>query len=329
VNTVSRALAGKDAVSERTRTITRAEADRQGYVPNGMARALVVGSAKALGLLITNPSNPFYATLISSIEQHARMRGYSLVLLASEESLAVERRAVEELLRWGVDGAIIVAVQQGADHWRRLQRAGIPLVLVNRDLPQLDSDFVGVDYEGGAYEAATHLLSTGATRIHLLEEDLSISPVADRIAGFERALRERGMTNGEIIRVPTRRRHSSALPWQPDDAYHLAQGLVHRLVPRAAIMVGNDYFALGVYRALKEAGRSIPDDVAVMGYGDHPFSAYLSPALSSVRLPTAEIGTATVNLLLRRMRAKTKPPGSRKIRLEPTLVVRASTERVP
>src|SRR5574340_1653308 len=87
VNTVSRALAGKDAVSERTRALIQAEAERLGYVPNAMARSLVMGSAMALGLVITNPWNRFYATLISSIEQRGRMHGYSLVLMVSEESL--------------------------------------------------------------------------------------------------------------------------------------------------------------------------------------------------------------------------------------------------
>lgn len=325
VNTVSRALTGKDAVSEHTRALIQAEADRQGYVPNAMARSLVVGSAMALGLVITNPSNPFFATLISTVEQHGRAHGYSLVLLASEESLDVEQRAVEALLRWGVDGAIAVPVQQGAEHWRRLQASGMPLVLVNRDIAELDCDFVGVDYEGGAYQATSHLFDKGASRVHLLEEDLAISPVADRIAGFRRALRERGIADDTIVRVPTRRHQSSALPWQPEDAYHLAQRLIPDLGPGSAIMVGNDYFALGVYRALIEAGRSIPGQIAVMGYSDHPFSAYLNPALSSVRLPTAEIGSAAVNLLLLRLRGENKPAGSQKIRLEPTVVVRAST----
>ncbi len=329
VNTVSRALAGKDAVNERTRSLIQAEAERQGYVPNAMARSLVVGSAMALGLVITNPSNPLYATLISAIEQHGRARGYSVVLLVSEEDIEVERGAAEELLRWGVDGAIVVPVQQGAAHWERLRAVGIPLVLVNRDLAEVDCDFVGIDYADGAYRAAMHLLDGGATRVLLLEEDLAISPVADRIAGFRRAVAERGIADETIVRVPTRRRRSSALPWQPDDAYRLAQGLVGDLGPRAAIMVGNDYFALGVYRALREAGRSVPGDVAVMGYGDHPFSAFLDPALSSVRLPTEEIGSAAVDLLVGRLAGAKKPAASRTIRLAPTVVVRASTVDVP
>jgi LacI family transcriptional regulator len=327
VNTVSRALADKDAVSEKTRALIRAEAQRQHYVPNAIARSLVVGSAMAMGLVITNPSNPFYASLISAIEQHGRAHGYSLVLLASEESLANEQRAVETLLRWRVDGVIAVPVQQGAAHWRGLQASGVPLVLVNRDLPELDCDSVGVDYEAGAHEATCHLLDAGAASVHLMEEDLSISPVDERIQGFRRALKERGIRKDSIIRVPTRRRHTSALPWQPDDAYHLARRLIPELASGSAIMVGSDYFALGVYRAAMEAGRTIPANLAVMGHGDHPFSAYLNPALSSVRLPTEQIGATAVNLLVKRLRSEGQPTRAQKIRLAPVVVVRDSTGR--
>jgi LacI family transcriptional regulator len=327
VNTVSRALAGKDAVSERTRAVIRAEADRLGYVPNAMARSLVVGSAMALGLVITNPSNPFYATLISAIEQRARQHGYSLVLMVSEENPDNEQRAVQALRRWGVDGAIVVPVQQGAEHWRPLQAAGIPLVLVNRDLPELDSDFVGIDYAEGAYRATCHLLDGGVKRLLLLEEDLPVSSVDDRIAGFQRAVRERGVADHTIVRVPTRRRRSSALPWDPADAYHLSERLIRDLPRGASIIAGSDYFALGVYRALREGGRTIPTDVSVMGHGDHPFAAYLEPPLSSVRLPAAEVGTTAVSLLLRRLGGERVSVTTKKVRLSPSLVTRASTVR--
>ncbi len=324
VNTVSRALAGKDAVSGRTRALVQAEAERLGYVPNAIARSLVAGSATALGLVITNPSNPFYATLISAIEQRGRVLGYSLVLMASEESLDNERRAVESLLRWSVDGAIVVPVQQEVDHWRRLHTAGVPFVLVNRDLPELGCDFVGIDYEKSAYEATCHLHDGGARTVHLMEEDLSISPVDDRIAGFRRALADRKM-EGRIIRVPTRRSRSSALPWDPEDAYHLARRLVADLTAGSAVMVGNDHFALGIYRALREAGMRIPAQVAVMGYGDHPFSPYLDPPLSSVRLPSAEIGSTAVDLLIRRLGDGDRDGPPEKIRLDASLVPRSST----
>jgi LacI family transcriptional regulator len=327
VNTVSRALAGKDAVREQTRAVIQAEAERLGYVPNAMARSLVVGSAMALGLVITNPSNPFYTTLISAIEQYCRLHGYSLVLMVSEESLDNEQRAAKALLRWGVDGAIVVPVQQGAEHWTRVRTSGMPVVLINRDLPELECDFVGIDFEAGAYQATCHLLDAGVTRVVLLEEDLPVSSVEDRIAGFRRALRERGIRDETIFRVPTRRRESSALPWDPEDAYQLSRHLIRELAPGAAIMVGSDYFALGVYRALVDAGCKIPEQIAVMGYGDHAFAAYLHPSLSSVQLPSAEIGAAAVNLLLRRLRGEHAPSEPKKVRLAATLVLRASTLR--
>ena len=325
VNTISRALAGKDAVSAETRARVQAEAERLGYVPNAMARSLVKGSAMALGLVITNPSNPFYAALVSAIEQGCRLHGYSLVLMVTEENLENEQRAVTALMRWGVDGAIVVPVQQGSEHWRRLRASGMPLVLVNRDLPELGCDFIGIHYEDSAYRAACHLLTGDVTRLILLEEDLPISSVDDRIRGVRRALQERGLPDDAVVRVPTRRRQSSTLPWDPADAYAIARALAEGIDAKTAIMVGSDYFALGIYRALHEAGRAIPDQIAVMGYGDHPFSAYLHPPLSSVQLPAAEIGTMAVNLLLRRLRGGQPPRRPRKVRIEPTLVIRAST----
>lgn len=325
VNTVSRALAGKDAVSARTRARIQAEADRLGYVPNAMARSLVMGSAMALGLVITNPSNPFYARLVSAVEQRCRLHGYSLVLIVTEENVDTEMRAATSLLRWGVDGAIAVPVQHGSEHWRRLAHAGVPLVLVNRDLDDLDCDFVGLDYEGSAHRATCHLLDANAERVLLVEEDLAVSSVDDRVSGYRRALRERGFTDETIIRVPTRRRGSSTLPWDPADAYAIAQGVVRKLDGGTAILTGSDYFALGIYRALHEASREVPGDVAVMGYGDHPFSAYLNPALSSVRLPAEEIGSTAVDLLLERLAAPREPRAPRRVELEPALVIRDST----
>ncbi len=214
VNTVSRALSGKDGIGEKTRALVRAEAERVGYVPNSMARSLVTGSAMTFGLVITNPSNPFYAQLISSIELRARAHDYSLLLTVTDESAENEARAAESLLRSSVSGAIVVPVQASADPWRRLGAVGVPTVLLNRDLPDLGYRFVGTDNELGGYRATAHAISRGARSIVVLEEDLPITTIADRIAGYRRAMTEAGlaMPRGSIIRVPTRRHDQAALP---------------------------------------------------------------------------------------------------------------------
>lgn len=327
VNTVSRALNGKDSVSEATRERIKAEAQRLGYVPNSLARSLVLGSPMTIGMVITNPSNPFYARLISAVEQRGRTRGYSLMLLVTEENAESDQAAAESLLRWGVDGALVVPVQNEADHWQRLRSSGIPLVLLNRDVPGLEADFVGVDYERGAYEATTHLLDAGARTVCLMEEDLPISPVEDRISGFRRAMSEHGHPTGwgRVQSVPTRRKDSSALPWEPADSHQIAREVIAGPERPDAILVGNDYFALGVYRALEESGLRVCEDVLVGGYGDHPFAPYLSPPLSTVRLPAAEIGAEAVDLLFRRIKDRNEHEARDKTRLPPQLVTRRSS----
>jgi LacI family transcriptional regulator len=327
VNTVSRALAGKSAVSEGTRAMIRAEAERLGYVPNTMARSLVLGSAMTIGVVITNPSNPFYARLISAIEQRGRAFGYSLLLMVSEENYDNERRAVESMMRWGVDGALVVPVQAEVGHWRRLVSSGTEMVLVNRDLPDFDCDLIGIDYEQGAYDATSHLLDTGVERVYLLEEDLEISTVTARVDGFTRAITERNVAPDlvRVLRVPTRRHASSTLPWEADESYQLARDLVADLPPNCGILVGSDYFALGVYRALSEAGRRVAVDVAVVGFGDHPFSAYLDPGLTSVRLPAERVGTAAVDRLIARLAERGTDTARTKVRYPSELVVRASS----
>ncbi len=326
VNTVSRALAGKDAVNATTRELVRAEADRLGYVPNTMARSLVLKNVMTIGLVITNPSNPFYARLISAIEERGRVHGYSLMLTVTEDSVDNERRATEELMRWGVDGVLGVPVQDGAEHWQRMQKSGIPLVLVNRDLPGIDADVVGVDYENSARQASKLVLRGEPTSIHLVEEDLEISPTSDRIRGFEQVLAEHGIagTPDTVVRVPTRRLESSSQPWDPADSYRLGQELADTLEPGAAVLTGNDYFALGLYRAFTEAGLRIPDDVAIVGHGDHPFSAYLDPPLSTVALPAAQVGHTAAERLLRLM-AEDGPVEPNKTFLPTELIVRGST----
>jgi LacI family transcriptional regulator len=331
VNTVSRALADKDAVSPETRERVKEEAERLSYVPNTMARSLVLRNAMTLGLVITNPSNPFYARLISAIEERGRARGYSLMLMVTEDSAENERRAAEELMRWGVDGVLAIPVQHGAEHWHRLRKSGTPVVLLNRHLPELDADVVGVDYYAGARAATEHVLDGGATELYLVEEDLAISPVSERIRGFRETLAARGVAapDDAVVRVDPGAAPDPRVagpvsgPFDPGAAYAIGADLARRAGPGAVVLAGNDYHALGLYRAFSERGLRVGTDIGVVGHGDHPFSAYLDPALTTVRLPAPDVGRAGVDRLLERVQSEEDTDPIRTL-LAPELVVRAS-----
>ncbi|MFD4197208.1 LacI family DNA-binding transcriptional regulator [Amycolatopsis thermoflava] len=319
-NTVSRALSGKDQVSEATREMIVAEARRLGYVPNSHARSLVSGTTMVLALVITNPSNPFYAALISAVERQCRLAGYSVLLLVTEENEDNEERAVQQLLRFGVDGVLAVPIQHRPGVWAELSAAGLPVVLLSRDIPELGFDFVGIDVEQAVADAVSRVAGPG--RAWLFEEDLEISTVAQRIAGFQRALGGDSL----VLKVPGHRTRDAALPWRPDDAHRLAAGLISREHHPELVVTGNDYFALGVYKAVRECGLTVGEDVRVLGYGDHPFAAYLEPGLTTIRLPADEVGSAGVELLLRRV---ADPDRSREtVRLSAELVERGSARVV-
>jgi LacI family transcriptional regulator len=308
-NTVSRALSGKDQVSEDTRDRIRAEAERLGYVPNSHARSLVSGTTMVVGLVITNPSNPFFAALISAVERQCRAVGYNVLLLVTEDSEDNEERAVQQLLRFGVDGVLGVATEQRAGVWDRLPEAGIPVVQLSRDIAGGGLDYVGTDVERAIRTSVARVARRGVRRVWLFEEDLTISTIAARIAGFRRALDDLGIDqdHSPVLKVPTRRTSGVSLPWRPDDAYGLAANLITPDNHPDLVVTGSDYFALGVYRAVREQGLRIPEDVRVLGYGDHPFAAYLQPALTTIRLPADEVGTAAVDLLMRRIAEPDRP----------------------
>ncbi|WP_152360942.1 LacI family DNA-binding transcriptional regulator [Microlunatus speluncae] len=328
VNTVSRALNDLSGVSEATRVRIKAEADRLGYRPNVHARSLVLGSRRTIGLVITNVSNPFYADLISEIESHAADAGFTLMLLLSDESEGREVEAAETAAKSGVDGVIVVPVQGRHNPWVSLAKAGIPVVVVNRELAGFDADFVSTDNEAGAYAATSHVIERGATSVVLIEEDLAISTIANRTAGFRRALDDHGLTfdDRSVVTVPTRRSSRAALPWQADDSYRLAADLLDRGHRPDAFFVGNDYFALGLYRALAEHDLTVPDDVLVVGFGDYPFSAFLAPSLSTVRLPSRQVAGAAIERLLARLDGSA-PESRLSSYIQPELVSRGSTKR--
>lgn len=326
VNSVSRALTGKDNIGEETRARVRAEARRLGYVPNSLARSLVTGATMTLGFVLTNPSNPVYAELITTVEQRARRLGYSLLLATSQDALDTEINAVELLLQGRVDGVLMVPVQQASEHLARLPTAGIPLVLINRDLPDIAVDFVGSDELRGAYEATDHLVRLGHRRIGLVVEDIPISTVRSRIRGFRQAMADARLPVApeDVRMIPSGRVNSGTPLWSPAEAYETARRIAASPDRPTALFVANDLFALGIYRGLAEAGLRIPEDMALVGYSDFFFSNYLVPPLTTVHLPIADVGAAALDLLLKRVSGKGGPHGPRKVLLRPRLVVRES-----
>ena len=208
-------------------------------------------------------------------------------------------------------------------------KAGIPLVLVSRELPELEVDFFSTDNEAGIRLTTEAVFARGAKDVVLIDEDMPFSTIRLRIEGFRASMEAHGVKfdpRMHLALVPPARSFRVSRSWNADDAYRVASDLLDRGRRPDAFLVGDDYYALGLYRALSERGIRVPNDVLVMGWGNHPFTRYMDPPLSTLVLPFQEVAQRATDRLLERI-AGTAGTEIIRERIVPELVIRASATR--
>jgi len=316
--TVSHVINNTRLVSPETRDRVLAAMDALNYRPNALARSLRQGKTNTIGLVLPDSANPFFAEISRSIEDEAFRKGYSVFLCNTELDMQREMFYVDVLSKKQVDGIIFVAAGDQAGALDFLLQRGMPVVMIDRDVPNVEADAVLTDHELGGFIATRHLLELGHTRIACIAGPSSITPSAERITGYRKALSQAGIALEErlIIRGD----------------YHAQSGMdiTHTLLkmdPRpTAIFALNDLMALGALRAAAEAGFSVPRDLAVVGYDDLEIAHFTNPPLTTIAQPKKEIGAQAVNLLVDRMSHKNRLPC--RLVLPPELLIRRSTQPV-
>lgn len=313
--TAARALAGYGYVSGRARARVRAAAERLGYRPHHVARALASGSTMTVGLVVGDIENPFFAAAARGLADALDEQGYTVLLANSDEDLEQERLAVETLLARHVDGLVVVPASPGsAGHLAPVAEAGRPLVLLDRPVKGLRVDTVMVDNAAGAARAVRHLISHGHCRIGMVSDSPEIGTSAERIAGYRRALREKGIaTDAGLLSIggPT-----------PADGHAATHALLAAAEPPSALFTANNFMTLGAVRAVRELGLTIPTEVALVGFDDLDWTTIVDPPLTVVAQPVHELGRTVGERLLARLGGGGGVP--RRIRLRTELVVRAS-----
>ena len=317
INTASRALNNKADVHRATRERVLKVAQELGYVPNALARSLVEGRSNTVGLVVADVTNPFSGQLTRGVEEAARAAGYALVLTNSNEDDALEQQAVRTLRSKRVDGLLIHPAQASYEHLEQCYQDGIPVVLLNRHIDQLNADYVINDNRSGAYQAVHHLVTLGHRRILHITGSERVSSVRERLIGYRCALDEAGIPfdpdlviNGEL---------SMEGAYQ---AAHRRFGVGER---PTAVFTYSDLLAIGVLKALHELGIDVPGDVSLVGYDDIAFAAFLVVPLTTVRQPIHQIGRRGFEILMRILNDPRWVRGQYQEVYQPELVVRAST----
>lgn len=316
VNTVSRVLNSKPDVGSETRARVAQVVAELGYVPDGVARGLRRKVSSTIGVIVTDIGNPFFSAMVKGIEEETRLAGFQMILMNTDEDLALERDAVSVLLQKRVDGVLMTPCQKSDEPVRMLVQRHIPLVLMARRFDSIPTDFVVNDDALGGFLATEYLIAKGHRRILFLNGPPEIWSAHQRLAGYRNALARYAIPESQELTVSTTAKM--------EGAYQAIKDLLSRGVDFTAVYAFSDLLAMGVVRALREAGRKVPGDVAVVGHDDIEFADLLETPLTTVDMSKTRLGRQAAQILLSRLKGEEGDPSAKGVVLAPRLVVRSS-----
>lgn len=341
--TAGRVLGGYGYTSEEKKQHVLKVAQQLGYRPNALARSLITGKTRTLGVVAGDIQNPFYASVIRGISNVAEANGFSLLITNSDEDQAKEVNAVELLSQKQVDGLIVTPSDtRKARHLHNLRDAGVPLVLIDRCVTGLKVDRVATDNISAAEAAVQNLIVAGHRRIgivaELVEEEEgafelffaravagdpveseALYPSWQRLLGYIRAHRIAGLPVDPSLTL--RAGSYSAMA---------AQALVPALLTNdrrpTALFTTDGTMSEGTMRAITELKLSIPADLSLICFDDLDWMSFLHPGITSVSQPRLAMGEAAARMLLERIKGDDYP--SRTVLMAAELVERGSVARV-
>jgi LacI family transcriptional regulator len=309
-------------VVNRTRNVEPATAARVeaaieelGYRPNALARSMRRGQTHTVGIVIPDIANPFFGDLARTLEDAMFEAGYSAIICNSDGNQRKEARYLEVLLSKKVDGLLLIAASQPTDGMHDLVRSGPPMVIVDRELDDLEVSQVMVENHRGGYLAGRHLLELGHRDIGVIAGPGGLGTSAKRLDGFRHALTEAGadVDDSRIYRGDFRAASGRAAmdAWLESDS------------PPSAVFAENDLMAIGALGSAHAAGLDVPADLSVVGFDGVAFGADVTPPLTTVAQSINDVGSTAVELLLERLGNASLAP--RQVELPVSLLVRGSS----
>lgn len=312
---VSRVFTPGASASPRTAEKVRKAATELGYRPNVLARAMVSGKSRIIGLVVAYLNNHFYPDAIEKLSNELQARGYHVLMFMASQTAGNIDDVVEEILDYQADGIIAASVAMSSDLTNKCRAAGVPIVLFNRSQDDSEISAVTSDNIAGGRKAAEFFLAAGHTKIGYIAGWEGASTQLDREAGFCEALRAAGQSlhartvgNFNIEQAKTAARDMFASD------------------PPDAVFVANDHMAFVVMDVLRfELGLRIPEDVSVIGFDDVPLAHWPTYDLTTVRQPANRMVEHTIDILLDKIVCGVSQP--QQVRIDGPLIVRGSARK--
>lgn len=327
ITTVSHVINQTRYVSDELVERVNAAIKELNYCPNTLARSLRSGKSKTIGLVIPDISNQFFAEISRKIEDKGFEYGYSVIFCNTDDDPNKEISYIDVLIAKQVDGIIFISAGKETDTLKKTVNLSVPIVIADRDIKEIQADIVLVDNFQGGYEATHFLIALGHKRIGCISGPSSVTPSAQRLQGFEQAMRESGLNVNPSLII------------NGDFRYQSGEVAMRKLLeneqPPSAVFVCNDMMALGAIQAIIKMGLKVPNDVSVIGFDDIPLSSAIFPALTTMSQPIHEMASLVVDLLIekidfhkRQIRPQKEKPEYKRILMKAILIKRNSCSEI-
>lgn len=311
--TVSQILNHKgDRFSEETKARVLKAVKDFDYNPDYFAKNMISKQSKTVGMIVPDVTDLFFSKVIEGVETYFNKKGYMILLCNSRHSENMEKDYIKQLQNRSVDG-IILASPNSHELEKDLKHS--PYILIDRGLNTRKEGNLLVDEYKGTYDAVQHLVDGGHSKIGMLTNEIGYYEMTERFDAYYDCL----MNNNILYKED----YLSRGPLTIDGGYQAAKILLAK-TPLTALYCGNDQMAVGAYRAARELGLTIPDDLSVVGFDDLEISSFLTPPLTTVFQPAFEIGYTAANYLLRAIEFPNEPVPNKTF--ETKFIVRNSTK---
>ncbi|MBN1926065.1 MAG: LacI family DNA-binding transcriptional regulator [Prolixibacteraceae bacterium] len=321
-STVSRALNNSSRISIKTRERVRNAAAELNYMPNHLAMNLRKGRGTTIGVIVPRLNRHFFSHAIAGVESVLNPTDYNLMICQTNEDYETEVKSLQTFINHRIDG-IIMSVATGTRKTTHIETAlneGIPVVLFDRMIKNLEVDQVLNDNFTGAFEMTKHLIEQGYHKIFHFSGPLHLELYTDRLNGYLKALKEASIEYRDewiFNDVLTR-----------DKARMIAEELIKNKNIPDAIFAASDFSALGALLAFKEAGYLIPTQIGIAGFANEPFTELTSPSMTTLEQYSEELGRSAARMLIERMEYKIKGTAPNSVVFKPKLIIRDSTLRL-
>ena len=312
--TVSRVLNNHSSLKPETRDKVEKAIAELNYRPNQAARQLVTSRSKMIGILIAGTELYGPWAILNAMEREARLEGYSVISISVlPDSPESWRAGIDQLQNLDIDGVITIALPQKIIKELEKTLSRVTIVLVDTE-PSKKFDAINIDnYQGGKI-ATEHLIELGHSEILHITGPMS---------GYESQMRRQGYE--DVMRTKKYSADVIEGNWSIEKGYEVGKEIAERRIAPTAIFAANDHLALGVIKALDEAGISVPRDISIVGFDDIPEAKFMTPSLSTVRQNFDELGKLSIHKMMGQLKEASKPEA---INIDAKLIIRDSTQKI-